>query len=55
VYLATDTKLNRKVALKVLPAAALGSEEDRARFFREAQAASRWMASPVTLINPESK
>ncbi len=41
VYRATDTKLNRDVALKILPAAALSSEEDRARFFREAQAAAQ--------------
>ncbi len=41
VYRATDTKLNREVALKILPAAALASEEDRARFFREAQAAAQ--------------
>ena len=41
VYRATDTKLNRAVALKVLPAAALSSEDDRARFFREAQAAAQ--------------
>ncbi len=41
VYRATDTKLNRHVALKILPAAALASEEDRARFFREAQAAAQ--------------
>jgi len=41
VYRATDTKLNRDVALKILPAAALASEEDRARFFREAQAAAQ--------------
>ncbi|MFT5144510.1 MAG: Tol biopolymer transport system component/predicted Ser/Thr protein kinase [Rhodothermales bacterium] len=40
VFLATDTKLNRKVALKVLPASALSSEDDRARFFREAQSAA---------------
>ena len=41
VYRATDTKLNRDVALKILPAAALASKEDRARFFREAQAAAQ--------------
>lgn len=41
VYRATDTKLNRDVALKILPAAALASEEDRARFFREAQSAAQ--------------
>ena len=41
VYKATDTKLNRTVALKVLPAAALASEDDRARFFREAQSAAQ--------------
>ncbi|MDA0685074.1 MAG: serine/threonine-protein kinase [Bacteroidetes bacterium] len=41
VYRATDTKLNREVALKILPAAALASEEDRARFFREAQSAAQ--------------
>ena len=41
VYRATDTKLNREVALKILPAAALASDDDRARFFREAQAAAQ--------------
>ena len=41
VYRAHDTKLNREVALKVLPSAALATEEDRARFYREAQAAAQ--------------
>ena len=41
VYKAEDTKLHRTVALKVLPLAALGNEDDRARFFREAQAAAQ--------------
>jgi eukaryotic-like serine/threonine-protein kinase len=40
VYKATDTKLKRTVALKVLPASALASSDDRARFFREAQSAA---------------
>ncbi len=38
VYLAEDTKLGRKVALKVLPPELAESEERRARFKREANA-----------------
>jgi len=38
VYRATDTKLHRDVAIKVLPAAAANDPERRARFEREAQA-----------------
>ena len=41
VYKAEDTKLDRTVAIKVLPSAALASEEDRARFYREAKAAAQ--------------
>lgn len=37
VYRAHDTKLERTVALKVLPPHALSSADDRARFFREAR------------------
>jgi serine/threonine protein kinase len=41
VYMAEDTKLDRTVAIKVLPSAALASEDDRARFYREAKAAAQ--------------
>ncbi len=41
VYRAEDTKLDRTVAIKVLPAAALSSDDDRARFYREAKAAAQ--------------
>ncbi len=40
VYLAEDTKLDRSVALKFLPAHLLGNEDIRARFEREAKAAA---------------
>ena len=40
VYKAEDTKLERTIAIKVLPAAALASDDDRARFYREAKAAA---------------
>lgn len=38
VYLAEDTTLDRKVALKVLPPELAQSEDRRARFKREAKA-----------------
>ncbi|UCC44822.1 MAG: protein kinase [Candidatus Zixiibacteriota bacterium] len=41
VYLAEDTKLSRKVALKFLPSHLSQDEASRARFTREAQAAAR--------------
>ncbi|MFT5292112.1 MAG: serine/threonine protein kinase, partial [Planctomycetota bacterium] len=41
VYKAEDTKLDRTVAIKVLPSSALASEDDRARFYREAKAAAQ--------------
>ncbi len=40
VYKAQDTKLDRFVALKFLPAYAISNEEDKERFIREAKAAA---------------
>jgi len=40
VYKAEDTKLDRTVAIKVLPSAALASDDDRERFYREARSAA---------------
>ncbi|MDX1740920.1 MAG: serine/threonine-protein kinase, partial [Rhodothermales bacterium] len=40
VYKAEDTKLERTVALKLLPSGILASDEDRERFYREARAAA---------------
>jgi serine/threonine protein kinase/formylglycine-generating enzyme required for sulfatase activity len=40
VYLAEDTKLNRKVAIKLLPAGSLESENANRRLLREAQSAA---------------
>lgn len=40
VYRARDTKLNRDVALKVLPASVADNPDRRARFQREAQVRS---------------
>ena len=41
VYLAEDTHLHRKVALKLLSGVGLQSEQVRARFFREAEVTSK--------------
>src|SRR2546422_6002518 len=40
VYLAQDTKLDRKVALKILPAEVASNQERMRRFVQEAKAAS---------------
>ncbi len=40
VYLAADTRLNRRVALKVLPAASVSNREANQRLWREARAAA---------------
>jgi serine/threonine protein kinase/formylglycine-generating enzyme required for sulfatase activity len=41
VYLAEDTKLNRRVAIKILPAGSLESDTANRRLLREAQSAAR--------------
>ena len=41
VYQGQDTRLDRTVAIKILPSSALTNEDDRARFFREATAAAQ--------------
>lgn len=40
VFKGEDTKLDRTVAIKILPATTLSSDDDRARFYREAKAAA---------------
>src|SRR3990172_4951765 len=51
VYKAEDTKLGRIVALKLLPRQALVSDEDKARFAREAQAAASLSHPNVAMIH----
>src|ERR1044071_10072778 len=41
VYLAEDTRLHRKVAIKVLPAEAISDKDANQRLLREAQAAAK--------------
>jgi hypothetical protein len=54
VYRAHDTKVDRHVALKVLPEGALSDEEARRRFQREATALSRlWWCSHVGSVGFE--
>jgi len=40
VYKAKDTRLGRKVAIKVLPAGMIGNQDHTQRFLSEARAAS---------------
>lgn len=51
VYLARDTRLDREVALKLLPAELADDEERRARFLREARAAATLNHPHVTTIH----
>jgi len=50
VYLADDTKLKRKTALKFLPLNAISTEEDKIRFVQEAQAAASLNHSNIATI-----
>ncbi|GMQ82047.1 MAG: hypothetical protein BMS9Abin05_1488 [Rhodothermia bacterium] len=50
VYKAEDTKLKRTVALKLLPLSTLGNQDDRARFFREAQAAAQLQHANIATV-----
>ena len=50
VYLATDTKLKRKVAIKVLPEAFAADPDRVARFHREAQAVAALNHSGIAAI-----
>ena len=50
VYLAEDTQLNRKVALKFLPPHLCQDADCRARFKREAQAAAKLSHSNIVTI-----
>lgn len=50
VYRAEDTKLDRTVAIKVLPAAALSNEDDKARFYREAKAAAQLQHPNIAVV-----
>ncbi len=51
VYQATDTKLNRQVALKILPEAFTADPDRLARFEREATSSRLW--SWRKQVNPE--
>jgi len=51
VYKAEDTKLDRTIAIKVLPSAALASEDDRARFYREAKAAAQLHHPHIAVVH----
>lgn len=50
VYKAEDTRLKRTVALKFLPTQALGTDEEKARFVREAQAAAALSHPNITTV-----
>ena len=54
VYLAEDTRLHRKVAMKFLPAHLVSSEDVRQRFMREAQAVAKLNHPNIVTIHDVS-
>ena len=50
VFLAEDTKLDRKVAIKMLPEKSVGNEHARSRLIREANAAATLDHSNICAI-----
>lgn len=48
VYLATDTQLDRRVAIKILPADAAANQHRLHRFMQEARAASKISGTGTT-------
>ncbi|MEE8131418.1 MAG: hypothetical protein V3T48_14090, partial [Vicinamibacterales bacterium] len=55
VWQATDTQLNRQVALKILPDAFAADPERLARFKREAQVADNPTPAACMWVAPESE
>ena len=54
VYLARDTRLDREVALKILPPELKGDEARRQRFEREAKTLARSVRPTLRLDRPRS-
>ena len=54
VYLADDLRLDRKVALKILPADLASKQERMVRFVREAKAAAATMKTATCLSSAAS-
>ncbi len=55
IFLAEDTRLNRKVALKFLPVHLVGKEEVRSRFLRETQALAKLNHPNIVAIHDVSE
>ncbi|MCH9032160.1 MAG: protein kinase, partial [candidate division Zixibacteria bacterium] len=55
VYLAEDTQLGRKVALKFLPVRYIGNEDLKTRFKREAQATAALKHPNIVTIHEVSE
>jgi serine/threonine protein kinase len=55
VYRARDTKLNREVAIKIVPQLLAGNPERRARFEREAQVLASLNHPHIAAVQPGSQ